>query len=157
MKIVKTDNNFAEDYNKIKEALMHDPRLCNAKNPIKEWQTWIDLNDEDLQKLTYYLLSELVFNKPLTSMSTLIPLVEGNDIMVGLSLYMDRECAYATHTIKNDHSPLFISSEDLVNVLVELINEEKGRPESYIAEHAYHKLAWKLHLIDDLKDKIKYR
>ena len=152
MKIVGTNNNFAEDYNKIKEALMHDPRLRNAKNPLKEWQTWIDLNDEDLQKLTYYLLSELVFNKPLTSISTIIPLIEGNDIMVGLSVYMDKESTYATHTIKNDRSPLFISSEDLVNVLVELINEEDY---NYEVRHAYHKLAWKLHIIEDLKDKMK--
>lgn len=153
MKYSRTDNNFGEKYAKIKRAFMTDPMLRQKHlDPIKEWQTWIDLNNEDLQKLTNYLLHELVFNEPLTSITKIIPLVENNDLKVGVTLYMDKDCIYATNSIKNSFSPLFISANDLVNILEELIGEDEH---NFAMREAYYKIAWKLQIVDDLKDKMR--
>jgi hypothetical protein len=154
MKAYRTDNGFGQDYKKIKQALKKDPVLRqDLKDPIREWQTWLDMDDEKLRDLTYYLLQELVFNEPLTSITKIIPLIENNDLKVGVTVYMDDECIYATNKVKNDYSPLFISANDIVNVLAELTEED--RENEYAIRYITHKLAWKLKIIDELKDKLK--
>ncbi len=150
MEIHSTNKNFGQDYRKIKEAFMRAPVLRQkVKDPIKEWQTWIDLDNESLRDLTNYLLSELVFNEPLTSITKIIPLVENNDLMVGISLYLDKEAMYATNTTKEYPAPLFISTEDLVNMLNELINEEDG-PSGFLIKEFCYKLAYKLRIVHEL-------
>lgn len=154
MKGYRTDRNFGQDYAKTKHALMKDPTLRqDLKDPIKEWQTWMDMDDEKLRDLTYYLLQELVFNEPLTSITKIIPLIEDDDLKVGVTIYMGNECIYATNEVKNDWSPLFISANDIVNVLAELTEED--RENEYAIRYITHKLAWKLKIIDELKDKLK--
>ena len=153
MKAYRTDNSFGKEYAKTKQALMTEPMLRqDLKDPIKEWQTWIDLDDESLKKLTYYLLQELVFNEPLTSITKIIPLVENNDLKVGVTMYMDDESVYATNEVKSGQSPLFISTNDLVNVLEELAEEEQ---DNYMVQHIIHRLAWKLRIVDELRDRLK--
>ena len=151
MEMYGNNHNFGQDYLKIKEAFMRDPRLRNKiKDPIKEWQTWIDLDNEDLKELTYYLLSNLVFNELLTSITKIIPLVENNDLMIGITLYMDKNCIYATNNVKKYPAPLFISTYDLVNVLSELIEEES---DNFMLREAYYNIAHKLQIIHELMEK----
>lgn len=153
MDIHGTNRDFGKEYVKTKQELMADPMLSqNLKDPIKEWQTWIDLDNESLRKLTYYLLQELVFNEPLTSITKIIPLIENDDLKVGVTIYMDDESIYASHKVKNDWSPLFISANDIVNVLAELAEESEH---DYAIRYVTHKIAWKLKIVDELKDKLK--
>lgn len=118
------------------------------KDPIKDWQTWIDLDNDDLKNLTYYLLHELVFNEVITSITKIIPFMDSNDIKVGVTLYRNTNGVYNTHSnIKHDKTPLFISTEDLVNVLNELIEEDDT---NYMMNRVIFKIAWKLKIIDEL-------
>lgn len=154
MDICQTDTDFGQKYQQIKRAMMNDPKLRQKLlDPIKEWQTWIDLDMDDIQRLTYYLLQELVFTEPLTSVTKIIPLTDNNDMKIGVTLYVDKDCIYATNSIKNDYSPLFISTDDIVNVLAELLDNE----DDFIMREVCHRIAWKLHIVDDLKDKINKR
>lgn len=150
MRIATTDKDFGKDYTTFKRNLQRDGFLrTNNKDPIKDWQTWLDLNDDNLKDLTYYLLHELVFNEPLTSITKIIPFMDSMDFKVGVTLYLDSESVYTTNTIKDGNSPLFISAEDLVNVLNELVEED----ENYMMKEAFFKIAWKLRIINELKDK----
>ena len=152
--ICQTDMEFGQKYQQIKRAMMNDPKLRQKLlDPIKEWQTWIDLDIDDIEKLTYYLLQELVFTEPLTSVTKVIPLTDNNDMKIGVTLYIDKDCIHTTNAIKNDYSPLFISTDDIVNVLAELLDNEND----CIIREACHRIAWKLHIVDDLKDKINKR
>ena len=154
MDICQTDMEFGQKYQQIKRAMMNDPKLRQKLlDPIKEWQTWIDLDIDNIKRLTYYLLQELVFTEPLTSVTKIIPLTDNNDMKIGITLYADKDCIYATNSIKNDYSPLFISTDDIVSVLAELLDNE----DDFIMQEACHRIAWKLHIVDDLKDKINKR
>lgn len=154
MDMRQTDMEFGQKYQQIKRAMMNDPKLHQKLlDPIKEWQTWIDLDIDDIKKLTYYLLQELVFTEPLTSVTKIIPLTDDNDMKIGVTLYVDKDCIYTTNVIKNDYSPLFISTDDIISVLAELLDNE----DNFIMQEACHRIAWKLHIVDDLKDKINKR
>lgn len=154
MDICQTDMEFGQKYQQIKRAMINDPKLHQKLlDPIKEWQTWIDLDIDDIERLTYYLLQELVFTEPLTSVTKIIPLTDNNDMQIGVTLYVDKDCIYTTNAIKNDYSPLFISTDDIVSVLAELLDNE----DNFIMQEACHRIAWKLHIVDDLKDKINKR
>lgn len=154
MDICQTDMEFGQKYQQIKRAMINDPKLHQKLlDPIKEWQTWVDLDIDNIKRLTYYLLQELVFTEPLTSVTKIIPLTDNNDMKIGVTLYVDKDCIYTTNTIKNDYSPLFISTDDIVSVLAELLDNE----DNYIMREACHRIAWELHIVDDLKDKINKR
>ena len=154
MDICQIDTDFGQKYQQIKRAMMNDSKLRQKLlDPIKEWQTWVDLDIDDIEKLTYYLLQELVFTEPLTSVTKIIPLTDNNDMKIGITLYVDKDCIYATNSIKNDYSPLFISTDDIVSVLAELLDNE----DNFIMQEACHRIAWKFHIVDDLKDKINKR
>ncbi len=68
-------------------------------------------------------------------------------------LGLDKDCIYTTNSIKNDYSPLFISTDDIVSVLAELLDNE----DNFIMREACHRIAWKLHIVDDLEKKINER
>ena len=154
MDMCQTDMEFGQKYQQIKRAMMNDPKLRQKLlDPIKEWQTWVDLDMDDVQKLTYYLLQKLVFTEALTSVTKIIPLIDDNDMKIGVTLYVDKDCIYTTNSIKNDYSPLFISTDDIVSVLAELLDNE----DNFIMREACHRIAWKLHIVDDLKKKINER
>lgn len=152
MEIQGTNRNFGKDLNELKQALMSNPRLQDAyKDPIPDWKTWIDLTDEDLKDLTEYLLHQLVFNEVLTSITKIIPLIEDHDFKVGVTLYSDEQCVYTTHEIRNDNTPLYISTKDLVDIL----NEELEQEENYCVREVYYRLAHKLRIVRELKDKTR--
>lgn len=154
MDMCQTDIEFGQKYQQIKRAMMNDSKLRQKLlDPIKEWQTWIDLDIDDVERLTYYLLQELVFTEPLTSITKIIPLTDNNDMKIGVTLYVDKDCIYTINAIKNDYSPLFISTDDIVSVLAELLDNE----DNFIMQEACHRIAWKLHIVDDLKKKINER
>ena len=153
MEIQRADTNFRKDYSRTKRESMKEFNLWEkTQNPIKNWQSWIDLDIGNIKDLTDYLLQGLVFNPVVTSITSIIPLVQGNDLKVGVSLFLNEENIYKTYDIKTSFTPMFVSTNDLVTVLNELIEENKDNCQM---RYAYHKLAWKLHIIDELKERQK--
>ena len=146
-----TNNNYGADYALIKHKIMNDYCLRQKyTNPIKPWMSWVDIGMGEIKEITEYLLRELILNEPVTSMTTTIPLINDDNIplKVGIGLYMDNKCFYNTN---ENNNVTFISTEDLVNVLTELCLEDKDD----MMRYCYHKIAWKLKIVDELKNNLK--
>lgn len=80
--------------------------------------------------------------------------MDSTDIQVGVTMYMSKEDIYRTHQRKSDISPTLISAEDVVSLLAKTAVESE---DSYgmNAFYALEKIAWKMRLDDEFREKVK--